>query len=55
MRVVRSNTIFDNGMEQQREIVRAYLREVGIQSCGRFGEWDYFWSNQSLLSGYAAL
>ena len=54
-RLVWGNVIFDNGMEQQREIVRAYLREVGIKSCGRFGEWDYFWSNQSMLSGYGAL
>lgn len=54
-RLVWGNVIFDSGMEQQREIVRAYLREVGIKSCGRFGEWDYFWSNQSMLSGYGAL
>jgi protoporphyrinogen oxidase len=48
------NVIFDRGMEAQRGIVRAFLASR-LASCGRFGEWDYLWSNQSLLSGYRAL
>ncbi len=46
------NVIFDVGMEAQRQVVREYLREQAVQSCGRFGEWDYYWSHQSFLSGY---
>lgn len=49
------NVIFDRGMEEQRAIVRRWCSENGIASCGRFGEWDYLWSNQSMLSGYNAL
>lgn len=49
------NVIFDLGMEQARACVRRYLAGAGIASCGRFGEWDYFWSNQSMMSGYAAV
>ena len=49
------NVIFDSGMEDNRGIVLSWLDQVGIASCGRFGEWDYLWSNQSLLSGYKAL
>ena len=45
------NVIFYVGMEQDRKIVRDYLREAGIHLIGRFGEWDYLWSDQSLLSG----
>lgn len=26
----------------------------GIECIGRFGEWDYLWSDQSLLSGVKA-
>jgi protoporphyrinogen oxidase len=48
------NVIFDRGMEAQRQVVRDFLAPH-LASCGRFGEWDYLWSNQSLLSGYAAL
>ena len=32
-------------------LIQDYLKSVGIISIGRFGEWDYFWSDQSLLSG----
>jgi protoporphyrinogen oxidase len=49
------NVIFDRGMEANRRRVLDWTREAGIASCGRFGEWDYLWSNQSLLSGYNAL
>ena len=49
------NVIFDRGMEAHRGRVLDWARGAGIASCGRFGEWDYLWSNQSLLSGYNAL
>jgi protoporphyrinogen oxidase len=54
-RLAWGNVIFDRGMEERRAVVRAWLAGQGVASCGRFGEWDYFWSNQSLLSGYHAL
>lgn len=49
------NVIFDQGMEAQRAVVRQWCADSGVASCGRFGEWDYLWSNQSMLSGYHAL
>jgi protoporphyrinogen oxidase len=49
------NVVFDLGMEEKRAVVLDWLKEIGISSCGRFGEWDYLWSNQSLLSGYNAV
>lgn len=48
------NVVFDHGMEDRRQIVLDYLSSIGIQSCGRFGEWDYFWSDQSFMSGRRA-
>ncbi len=45
------NVVFNHGMEERRKIIRDYLASCGIFSCGRFGEWDYLWSDQSLLSG----
>ncbi|MYM75795.1 NAD(P)-binding protein [Duganella sp. FT134W] len=48
------NVIFDLGMETRRQIVLDWAGAAGIASCGRFGAWDYLWSNQSLLSGYNA-
>lgn len=45
------NVVFDHGMEERRQVVLDYLTSQGIRTCGRFGEWDYFWSDQSFLSG----
>lgn len=45
------NIVFDHGMEERRQVVLDYLGENEISSCGRFGEWDYFWSDQSFMSG----
>ncbi len=45
------NVIFDLEMEEKRNLIRNYYNSKDIQTIGRFGEWDYLWSNQSLLSG----
>lgn len=45
------NIVFDQGMEERRQIVLEYLADKKIGTCGRFGEWDYFWSDQSFISG----
>ncbi|HBY86114.1 MAG TPA: O-antigen biosynthesis protein [Colwellia sp.] len=45
------NVVFDHGMEDRRKIVLDYLDTLNIKTCGRFGEWDYLWSDQSFLSG----
>ncbi|WP_088281750.1 NAD(P)/FAD-dependent oxidoreductase [Ideonella sp. A 288] len=49
------NVVFDQGMETHRDAVRGWLADQGVRTCGRFGEWDYLWSHQSLLSGWNAL
>ena len=54
-RIRYGNVIFDTGMEGRRSLVLNYLKSFDVASCGRFGAWDYLWSNQSLLSGYHAL
>ncbi len=46
-----ANIIFYMGMEKHRREVLQYLYEKGIESCGRFGKWEYLWSNQSFMSG----
>lgn len=54
-RVDYANVVFYNGMETDRSLVLSYLNSINIKTCGRFGEWDYLWSNQSFMSGYGAL
>lgn len=46
-----ANVIFTQPIYESRKVVRDYLSSVGIKAIGRFGEWDYLWSDQSLLSG----
>lgn len=46
-----ANVIFDHNIYKARKIVRDYLHSIGIETIGRFGKWDYLWSDQSLLSG----
>ncbi len=45
------NVIFYHGMEDDRKIVLDYLEKLNIKTVGRFGKWEYLWSDQSLLSG----
>ncbi|MDR1224302.1 MAG: hypothetical protein LBL07_15695 [Tannerella sp.] len=46
-----ANVIFDHKREKALSAIHAYLQDAGIVCIGRFGEWDYLWSDQSLLSG----
>lgn len=46
------NITFKVGMESHRQIVREFISANNVKSVGRFGEWDYLWSNQSFMSGY---
>jgi protoporphyrinogen oxidase len=48
------NVVFDLGMEDRRDFVLNWLKQVGIISAGRFGEWEYQWSNQAFMSGMRA-
>jgi protoporphyrinogen oxidase len=45
------NVVFYHGMETDRKIVHEYLDKNNIRYAGRFGEWAYLWTDQSLLSG----
>lgn len=51
-RVIKyGNVIFYHGMEKDRKIVLDYLESINIKTVGRFGKWEYLWSDQSLLTG----
>lgn len=54
-RLPYANVVFDLGMEKRRDQVKDWLERQGIGLAGRFGEWAYLWSNQSMMSGIAAI
>lgn len=49
-----ANIIFNHEIYENRKIVLDYLLGLNILPIGRFGEWEYFWSDQSLMSGARA-
>lgn len=49
-----ANVIFDAGRAEALARVLAYLRELGLESCGRFGEWAYLWTDDAIHSGWRA-
>ena len=53
-RLAYANVVFDLGMEARRDRVRDWVASRDIELAGRFGEWDYLWSNQSMMSGLRA-
>ncbi|MEG0576541.1 MAG: NAD(P)-binding protein [Bacilli bacterium] len=50
------NVIFSNNIQNEREKILDWLDKYSdiIKTVGRFGEWDYLWSDQSFISGYNA-
>lgn len=49
-----ANVAYFRGMEDIRDGIRNYLYDHRVHLAGRYGEWEYFWSDQSLLSGRRA-
>jgi len=46
------NVVFCKGMESVRDQIKEWLDSRGVALAGRFGEWDYLWSNQAMVSGF---
>jgi len=53
-RLPYANVVFDLGMEGRRDKVLEWVRSRGVTPAGRFGMWDYLWSNQAMSSGTRA-
>jgi protoporphyrinogen oxidase len=49
-----ANIIFDHDRARALAIVQGFLDEVKIRSCGRYGEWGYYWTDDSFKSGERA-
>lgn len=49
-----ANIMFTPAIYEAREKIHRFLDENEIDYAGRFGEWDYLWAGQSLLSGRTA-
>jgi protoporphyrinogen oxidase len=52
--VEHANIIFDLDRASALETVHGFLRDVGIDFCGRYGDWGYMWTDESFISGERA-
>ena len=51
MLVRYANIIFDLERTAALKTVHGYLDDIGINYCGRFGDWGYLWTDESFKSG----
>ena len=51
MLVRYANIIFDLERAAALKTVHSYLDDIGINYCGRFGDWGYLWTDESFKSG----
>lgn len=49
-----ANIIFTHEIYENREKIIKYLADNRFIGAGRFGEWDYYWTDQAILSGKRA-
>lgn len=49
-----ANVLFDLQRSANLGIVQSYLADRGVVCCGRYGEWAYYWSDDSIQSGWNA-
>ena len=54
-RLVRyANVIYDRERAAAVATIHDYLADVGIARCGRYGDWDHAWTDESFISGELA-
>jgi len=49
-----AQVIFDLDRSQALAVVHGYLNDIGIAYCGRYGDWEYTWTDQAFKSGEKA-
>ena len=54
MLIEYANIIFDLDRAGAIGTVHAYLDDVGVAYCGRYGDWGYLWTDEAYASGEAA-
>jgi protoporphyrinogen oxidase len=46
-----ANVIYDRDRGGALSTVHAFLNDVGVHYCGRYGNWDHAWTDEAFLSG----
>lgn len=51
MLIPYANVIYDLDRASALAIVHGYLDDIGVNYCGRFGDWGYLWTDDAFISG----
>jgi protoporphyrinogen oxidase len=46
-----ANVIYDHDRAPALEFVHGFLRDIGVDYCGRYGNWDHAWTDEAFMSG----
>jgi len=46
-----ANVIYDHDRAPALELVHGFLQDVGVDYCGRYGNWDHAWTDEAFISG----
>jgi protoporphyrinogen oxidase len=49
-----ANVIFDKHRARAVATVHAFLDDIGVHYCGRYGNWDHAWTDEAFLNGEKA-
>ena len=49
-----ANIIYDLDRYDALAIVHGYLDDIGVFYCGRYGEWNHYWTDEAFVSGEKA-
>jgi protoporphyrinogen oxidase len=49
-----ANVIFDRDRAKAVATIHAFLDDVGVHYCGRYGNWDHAWTDEAFLNGEKA-
>ena len=49
-----ANVIYDHERAAALATIHDYLADLGIARCGRYGDWDHAWTDESFISGERA-
>jgi protoporphyrinogen oxidase len=50
-----ANVVFDHSRKASLGVIQNYLESINLKSVGRFGSWEYLWSDESFLEGVATV
>jgi protoporphyrinogen oxidase len=49
-----ANVIYDHDRAPALAIVHGFLQDIGVDYCGRYGNWDHAWTDEAFISGEEA-